>query len=860
MLDVLTWWLAVQVFGLAALPIAVVVLRWLPDRGYAFAKPLGLLLAGYLFWLAGFAGVVPTNRGGWLIALAVVAVVSGLVLRGRWGELRDWLNTNRRQVATAEIVFAAGFVLWAIVRAYNPDIAGTEKPMDFAFVNGILRSGRFPPLDPWLAGYSISYYYFGHLLVAGLIDVSGVRPAVGFNLALATLFGLTAAGATSLGSNLVRSLGGSTRAALTTGLVAALLILGVSNLQGAAEFVRLRGVGSAALWQFVGVNGALEPRVSPTWYPDEQGWWWWRATRVINTLSFERDASGRISSVNDRADYTITEFPFFSFMLGDLHPHVMALPFGLLALAFALNVLFGRDPPTRWNLRRQAPGLFLTVLVLGALGFLNSWDFPTYGAIYLLSLVASVALAGASGPGAPGELTTEERRWRLSGLSTAIGRWWSDSSQPALRLATAPRCSTDQFAAVVTSPADHGRSRGAPVGAGGNWPTGRTDVPLNGLWQALWPLGLIVVLGGVLLYAPFYATFRTQASGILPVTGPGTRWIHFALIWGLFVVPALAVLIAAYRSGALRRRKSWLAMPIIPLLLWSAIAIGLGRPAGYVVDRWLGVSVVLLLAGVGLGLLADRVLRPGEDRATTFAVLLVTVALGLILGCELFFIRDVFGNRMNTIFKLYYQAWVLLAIAGSTGLYCAVAALVRPRRAARAAAALGLGIFVILFVGSLYYPVAATYTKAGMFRGQPTLDGLAFVERSVAGEYDAVRWLDRNVHEPAVVVEAVGGQYSDFGRISSRTGLPTIIGWAGHEVQWRGSDALFRGRDSAVDQIYRSTDRNAVSAILHKYDVQYVVVGAQERAKYGPSVGQQFEGFMDVAYRNPDVTIYRVRA
>src|SRR5690606_2315670 len=157
-----------------------VALRWLPDRGYIFAKPLGLLLAGYLFWLLGFAGLVPTNRGGWLIALSAVAVVSGLALRGRWAEVRAWLAANRRQVATAEIVFGAASVFLAIVRAYNPEISGTEKPMDFAFVNGVLRSDRFPPLDPWLAGHSISYYYFGHMLMAGLIDVSGVRPAVGF--------------------------------------------------------------------------------------------------------------------------------------------------------------------------------------------------------------------------------------------------------------------------------------------------------------------------------------------------------------------------------------------------------------------------------------------------------------------------------------------------------------------------------------------------------------------------------------------------------------------------------------------------------------------------------------------------------
>jgi uncharacterized membrane protein len=95
-------------------------------------------------------------------------------------------------VLTAEVLFLAAFGFLALVRAGDPAILGTEKPMEMAFINAILRSPTFPPNDPWLSGYSISYYYFGYVMVAMLIRLAGVEPGVGFNLAIASWFALTA--------------------------------------------------------------------------------------------------------------------------------------------------------------------------------------------------------------------------------------------------------------------------------------------------------------------------------------------------------------------------------------------------------------------------------------------------------------------------------------------------------------------------------------------------------------------------------------------------------------------------------------------------------------------------------------------
>ncbi len=218
------------VLGLLALPLTFRTFRSLPDRGYAFAKVLGLLLVSYLLWLAGLVRVLPNTRGSIALILALLAMLSLYLFWGRRREMARYLSENRRLIIVTEVLFLAAFLLWAGVRALNPDIAGTEKPMDFAFLNAIMRSVYFPPYDPWFSGQAISYYYFGYLMMGVMTKVTGVAPGIGFNLALALLFALTATGAFSLVHNLVRGAGGGARAAMGFGLAAAALLLFSRNL------------------------------------------------------------------------------------------------------------------------------------------------------------------------------------------------------------------------------------------------------------------------------------------------------------------------------------------------------------------------------------------------------------------------------------------------------------------------------------------------------------------------------------------------------------------------------------------------------------------------------------------------------
>ena len=179
---------------------------------------------------------------------------------------------------------------------------------------------------------------------------------------------------------------------------------------------------------------------------------------------------------------------------------------------------------------------------------------------------------------------------------------------------------------------------------------------------------------------------------------------------------------------------------------------------------------------------------------------------------------------------------------------------------ARIPSALGGMVACLLFAAGLFWP-AAVASKTNGFQNAPTLNGERYLEASDAGEAAAIRWL-RGQRQPrnAVVLEATGGQYSRFGRFSSGSGVPSVLGWAGHEVQWRGSDDVFRGRAQDIDAIYMAGDKREVMPIIRHYGITFIAVGALEQDKYPEGALTAFEEALPVAYRNDRVTIYRTNA
>lgn len=774
MLSLALWWLVLELVGLIALPYTLLLFRFLPDRGYALSKALGILFLSYIMWLAALAHLLPFSRGSLLLLMLLLCLGAALLLKYRWQELVGAVKKNLKVILITEALFLFAFLLWALMRSYSPEIRFTEKPMDFAFFNAIGRSEFFSPQDPWLSGHSLNYYYFGYLMMAVVNKLTGTGSSVGFNLAVALLFALAALGVFSLVYNLVK-LSSQGKASLKAGIGFALLgvflffLLG--NGEGVLEFFYARGWGPEGFWQWVGIKGLAQPYTSTAWHPTEF-WWWWRASRVIDTLS---------NGVS--LDYTITEFPFFSFLLGDLHAHMMSLPWALLSLAFALNWLHSPDAPGMKSVVKNFFAFIALALVLGSLGFIHAWDLPTYGALFLVVVLALGYLC------------------RLN-------------------------------------------ARG---------------------WFNLGGFALLLMATSYLLYAPFFASYHSPVSLVLPWRGPGTRPFHFILLWAPFLFICLSFLLVRLWKDR-KEALPWRVVLgvgfviLIPLVLWVGVEVGLGflyGEGGWSAVARKVVSLLPLLALLGIALLAlaklGKKAREGEERSTFFVLLLIFFAFGLFYGSELYYLLDLHGNRTNTVFRLYYQAWVFLAIASAFSLYY----FCRQRLAGWRW--LWWGAVALLLASSFFYVPAALTSRSDAFTVPPTLNGLAFLERANPAEKAAVDWLNHEVKGSPVIVEAVGRDYSDYGRISSYTGLPAVLGWFEHEWQWRGNPSYLRNRERDVDLIYRSSDVDEVQRLLDKYGASFLYVGSLERTKYGEESVSKFARFLEVAFQQDEEIIYKVK-
>jgi len=253
-----------------------------------------------------------------------------------------------------------------------------------------------------------------------------------------------------------------------------------------------------------------------------------------------------------------------------------------------------------------------------------------------------------------------------------------------------------------------------------------------------------------------------------------------------------------------------------------------------------------------------------------FVLLLILTGSLLTIGPEFVYLRDNFGVRINTVFKFYYQAWVLFGVAAPFALFFLAQHF---RRGVKVVLPLlAIGGYAVLFGMGLLFPLNGVPSRAAEFRGPadapervpPTLNGLAHIQRYNAGEYDAIMWLRNNIEGNPTILEAVGGQYSNFGRFSASTGLPTVLGWAGHQYQWRGSDTPEPAeRDPAVADIYRAPawESGRAAEMLNKFDVELIVVGQLEQTAYGDNGrlpgAEKFTDRLQVAYENSSVTIYR---
>ena len=801
----LAWLLAVQGIALVTLPAAMLLFRPLSDRGYLLAKPLGILIVGLIVWLLASLRWMEFGRESVGVAMLLVAAVSAALLAARRKELFAAIRRRWRIFLVGEAVFVVAFLAFVLLRMANPDLwhshLGGEKPMDLAYLSAVLKSSYMPPYDPWFSDGYINYYYMGQFLVATLIHATGIEPGVAFNLAVALFFALTAAGAFSIVYNLAegtrlsrlrsRVVGGhmtGSRSAVVAGLAGVFFVAVVGNLDGAIQ------VGQGA-WRVMVENapfGSFD---------------FWRSSRMM---------------APDPPGHEITEFPFFTFLFADLHAHLMAIPFTLLALGLALALVLGarrgRGGSRLGVSLGEAALLAMLGVAVGALRSINAWDFPTY----LLIGGGAVFLAAQFRNGGPSLRVLVEAAVK-SGAVFLVGY-----------IVFLPyHLSYETFFASVE-------------------PTTNQTV----LWQFLAIGGLFVFVIGSYAVVELAPTWGPRLEAL-------RRWAADAVAVENDLPEADRRRIAALRAFAL-----------------SMAVVVVGFVVSLVVAGWIGSTVPFAL-GLGLMLLVVGVRRLGsmdpDAPHLAFALLMSGAALALVVGLDFYRVEgDI--DRMNSVFKFYIQVWVLLALAAAYLLWrladrfgVSLAGASRGRKLWMA------GLAALVISGSVYTVLGTEARNDVRFEDGPlTLDGMAYMSNTVyrdergdidlSADLEGIRWLRENADGSPVVLEASTPsryRYRWNGRISVYTGLPTIAGWQWHQEQQRWDyQWAIRERIQDIDLIYETTDPEEALSLLRKYDVGYVYVGELERISYPGGGLKKFDselsGDLDRIEVNEHVTIYRV--
>ena len=783
--------LTVELIGLAAFPLVARAFPVLADRGWAISKPIGILLVATAVWLISYTRLIPNSPLTWWVMLGLLSLVSIWLLRSDWPQLRKSLARRWRIIVTIEVIFLVFFLMFLSMRAFDPAASGTEKPMDLMMLTGVTSAEYAPPEDPWLAGEPIAYYYFGYWMYGGVNAMAGTVPSLAFNVGIALVAGLAASVAASFVVFLVRRDGAREKASLIAGGVSAILLLLMSNLSGLWTLLDITKIAPVSLLNWY--HGKEYDRIDNivTWRPDDF-WWWWKSSRITNSFNAE----------GGDLDFTIQEFPFFSFLLGDFHPHLMSIPFVLTGITVLTALFIANRSISFSTLRRNIPATVIAALAIGSSGFINFWDV---GLLLLLS----------------------------TGL--VIASWIARGKFGVRRLIVA--------AAPIT---------------------------------ALWAIG-------VLIYSPFYfgtAESQVQWPPLAPVKY-GSRPIHFISIWLLLLTlaaPVAMLLASKYTSriAALVRRKTvspqsernliwrpaWItgaALVVIPWLIWVVTHTVFNEKA-FITDVITRLPVTGVLGAISATMIAVVLTRArrGADDGAHYVLILGAIAVYLLFAAELFFVHDLFSNRMNTVFKFYYQAWIVLSVVGGYGSYVWWKHHPKLVGVTRVGSRTAIGVLIVVIISSLYFPVAAAVSKTVASGLGPNLDGLSFMKARDEDELNVIRDISKISGHDDVLVEAVGGSYSEYSRISGSTGVPTPLGWEFHEKQWHGSTDLFSDRKSDLETLYTTNDRSEIDEIIAKYSLTMVVVGPRERSTYGNIDMTMFDTIGDRIIEHGFYTVFSI--
>ena len=741
-----------------------------------FSKALGLLGCVYITWLFNVLHIFKFRQWSCLMGIIIMAVLAFIFRRFYTKNRKAGVFINSidiQPVLVEEILFIVLFLLWAYLIGFKGAAYGTEKFMDYGFLTSMLRSDYMPFADMWYSGKTINYYYGGQYITAYLIKLTGVSSGEGYNLMRCFVSSMSFMLPFALVYQLFRDKFKSKCSYLSAAV---------------AGF----GVSFCGNFHYV-IYGLIIPvykKLTNTY--GDYSYWFANSTRYIGYNP-------------DTADKTIHEFPAYSSILGDLHAHyiniILVVTVTALSVAWAKNVLNDKADleandrnilASKTFIRELiAPEILIMGFMTGVFRWTNFWDFPIY---FVVCLAVIFAVNIKRFPGHPG-----------------------------------------RFLADI--------------------------------------LGKAVVMGvtGIIAALPFTATFDTITTKVLP-THSHTPLYQLAVLWGLPVfisIVFVAVLITEYVK-AIKASKDLIASDVLGQLKAGQKSHEEGKAQTFLnFFREMDLSDLLVLV-------------------------FVVCAIGLVLMPELVYVKDIYGDeyyRANTMFKLTYQAFILFGMSmgyilirclnmpafckNSAGTHIThpaagqtllshesavtrevfkdvdvheggcieqnpafankeVSDAKKRNKPAVIIRIIGIaGLVLLALTGGYFFTAVKQWfgnvSDTGM-RG--SLDASTFIYSDFNSDFGAIQYLNQNVKGQPYIVEGCDSSYSDYGRVSVATGLPTVLGWHGHEWLWRGNTDELQERWDDVTRIYEATDEATERELLEKYEISYIYVGNLEREKY----------------------------
>ena len=855
-MQVVRWLLLLLMIGIGFYPLSAFIFRKSSSGGFIFGKTLGILTISLISWTLGYIGILPFNKYTiWIIFIACAVACYAIK------PLRETLivKLNLEFVAESflieESVFAIALTILCYFKGFLPDINGQEKFMDYGFVMSMLRSSSLPANDMWLSGYSINYYYFGQFIYALITKMSGIAPSIAYNIAMCCSIALPFALCYGIGSYLIDTAKYfGLKTIRFTNVICGILCGFTTMIFGNSHsfYYDENSIGNSFLKLFskLGINVGTTDHF---FYP--------QSTRFIG---YNPD-SATIEGIKNGADYTIEEFPFYSFLVGDLHAHVCSTIVVLTIIAVSIALIgrvadqsIGEKKLIRLPIIGALPNnlpegftikseflhrlktqwkniinieIIVVAILLGIAQMTNYWDFLIY--FIFASMVLLIVMTRTSNDFCtyPGAFVFLISIFDILALYLCVA-----------------------------------------------------DIPLLHVALQLFVLCLVYITS---CYAPC-ALSRTALGMSFLFTVSNLVALSFNMSFDMI---SNTIALCQNHSSLF---QLWILYGTHVFICIAFIAFTIVYK-NYAINRG---NKKLVNNGV-IGISSSDRLNPvskffGERNIVdVFVCGMIVVGILLIIAPEIFYVRDIytFGYlRSNTMFKFTYAAFIILSL-------CMAYAIVRlfwlvSPKGEFSALGFATGIFFcFLLIAPAHYTGVSLTQRSGEIKKENYryLNGTIYMQSysspycliresgNISPYYDAISWFNQNVSGSPTIAEAYGESYTDYSIVSAYTGLPTVCGWQTHEQLWRFHgivdpstnllvsdptqdvwELYINPRHEDISTLYTDENPEVLQEIINKYEISYVVLGPLELNRFGVDNSLTISKLGSLVFESKDLKIYKV--